>query len=115
MSEDVKISLSTKFTLAFASLVLVSMIAVIFAVRRTTSARFRSQYKNAVTSSRRALQTELSSRNQEIQQQLRRLGEQLRTDHKFRLQVLVRKDFQHRDVIDYAQAYMPTMGLSVLG
>ncbi len=114
MSEDVKISLSTKFTLAFASLVLVSMIAVIFAVRRTTAARFRSQYENAVTTSLRALRTELSSRNQAIQKQLRRLGEQLRTDHKFRLQVLVRKDFQHRDVIDYAQAYMPTMGLSVL-
>lgn len=114
MSEDVKISLSTKFTLAFASLVLVSMIAVTFAVRRTTAARFRSQYENAVTTSLRALQTELSSRNQAMRQQLRRLGEQLRTDHKFRLRVLVRKDFQHLDIIDYAQAYMPTMGLSVL-
>ncbi len=109
-----KFSISTKLSLVLTSLVLATLVAVIFAVRQTVVARFTEQYENTVNTNLKSLRAEFKSRRTRIQQQLQQLSIKLVDDYEFRLQVLVLNKTNDPFIVDYAGAYMTTMGLDVL-
>ncbi len=112
--KQIKISLATKFSLAFAAVVLATMAAVTFSVRQTTVTRFTEQYEQAVASSLQTLRADLANRRHDIRRRLGRLAEQLASDNQFRLQFLIYENLKSPLILNYAGPSMRTLGLDAL-
>jgi signal transduction histidine kinase len=114
MKRRFRISLATKFAATFAVLLVLIMLIVTFAVRRTVMSRLASQYERSAASSLQAIQKDLSARRAAIANQLQQFGEKLKDDNNFRLHVMVLGNYLQDEVLNYAENHIRTMGLQAL-
>lgn len=114
MKKQIQISLSVKFAATFAALFFVAMLIVAYTVHKTVSNQLTAQYNRNVSATVSSIQAEIHSMQHTMQNQLSALAEKLSDDTNFRLQIVAYGNRENPYVINYAQNYMPTMGLQAL-
>ncbi|HKJ66530.1 MAG TPA: HAMP domain-containing sensor histidine kinase [bacterium] len=114
MKKQIQISLSVKFAATFAALFFVAMLIVAYTVHKTVSNQLTDQYNRNVNATVSSITMELRSMQIAMQNQLSAFAGKISDDTAFRLQIVAYGDRENPYVINYAQNYMPTMGLQAL-
>lgn len=114
MQKKIRTTLAAKFSLTFALLIIITILAIGFAVRQSVVTEFTNTYRRNVQSALNSIQRELANREDIIKNQLRELSFRLSEDNEFRLYVTALKENHQPYVVDYASRYMKTMGLDAL-
>ncbi len=107
-------SISTRFALVFAGLVLLTLFGVVLALRQTVITAFTEQYRRTLKTDLDAVRAGLEREREDIREQLRRLASTMSGDYEFRLNLLVRKKTNSPAVVRYAANHLRTMDLDVL-
>lgn len=109
-----KTTLATKFSITFALLLIIIMVAVAYAVQRSVTSVFIGSYKKNMTSLLNATEKEIIDTEKNIRLHLNEFADQVARDEEFNLFAQSLKVTNEPYTIDYASRYMKAMRLDAL-